>query len=581
MSQEPNSHEGHEGGSSVRTYVIIALILAAITYAEFALIEYDFAFLDRTTTLVSLVVLSVIKFVLVVMFFMHLKDDDNIFTGFFSSGMVIAVGTLVALSLLFTVRSLSYAQTPQEEQAELVQAIGDGEHVYQENCISCHQANGHGVVGAIPPHIGHTPYLAQATGEGELGGREYMINVILHGLEGQIVARGEQYDGIMPPYDHLSDEEISEVLNYSVNAWGNQTILPDNFQFFTPEEVAEVRNANSELSSFDIYKLRSALTVPEGPEPLTRARDLATYFNTPPPKTLDVRQINIDPGSYLDYTRESESEMADEDSSGEGPDDVMGEISDDVGSPETDTVQGIRDEDQDTLYEGETGTGEVVDGAALNNPPELPAETVAPNILLEPAQNNTSINLESPFAADGSLRQGDQQNQQNQQQPQQQNQQQDQPQGSQDAQQGGGQEAQAAQTSFDWQQLGEQAYSNCTSCHQANGEGIAGAFPPLAGHLPSVYNVDGGREYIINVLLYGLQGEIQIDGQSYNGVMTAWGQLSNEEIAAVINHELTSWGNESALQNFQPLQPDEVEALRGQGLSATDVYEIRQGLNLQ
>ena len=580
MSQEPNSHEGHEGGSSVRTYVIIALILAAITYIEFALIEYEFAFLDRTTTLVTLVVLSVLKFVLVVMFFMHLKDDDNILTGFFSSGMVIAVGTLVALSLLFTVRSLSYAQTPQEEQAELVQAIGDGEHVYQENCISCHQANGHGVVGAVPPHIGHTPYLAQATGEG-VGGREYMINVVLHGLEGQIVARGEQYDGIMPPYDHLSDEEISEVLNYSVNAWGNQTILPENFQFFSPEEVAEVRSANSELSSFDVYKLRSALDIPEGPEPLTRARDLATYFNTPPPKTLDVRQINIDPGSYIDYTREPESEMADEDSSGEGPDDVMGEISDDVGSPETDTVQGIRDEDQDPLYEGETGTGEVVDGAALNNPPELPAETVAPDILLEPAQNNTSINLESPFAADGNLRQGDQQNQQNQQQPQQQNQQQDQPQGSQVTQQGGGQETQAAQTSFDWQQLGEQAYSNCTSCHQADGQGIAGAFPPLAGHLPSVYNVDGGREYIINVLLYGLQGEIQIDGQSYNGVMTAWGQLSNEEIAAVINHELTTWGNESALQNFQPLQPDEVEALRGQGLSATDVYNIRQGLNLQ
>ena len=406
MSQEPHSdtnHEGHESGSSVRTYVIVALVLAAITYIEFALIEYDFG-LDRTTTLVSLVVLSVIKFVLVVMFFMHLKDDDNIFTGFFSSGMVIAVGTLVALSLLFTVRSLSYAQTPQEEQAELVQAVGDGEHVFEENCVTCHQANGRGVVGAVPPHVGHTPYLAQAAGG--IGGRNYMINVILHGLEGQITARGRQYDGIMPPFEELSDEEISEVLNYSINAWGNQSILPENFEFFTPEEVAEVRGSEEIASSFAVYESRSALEVPEGPAPLERARDLATYFNTPPPKTLDVRQINIDPGSYIGYTRESEPEMEDNDSSGEGPDDVMGEINDAVGQPESDAAEGIRDEDQDPLYEGEEGTGDVVDGAALNNPPELPAETVAPNILLEPAQADYSVNLESPFAADGSLKQG-------------------------------------------------------------------------------------------------------------------------------------------------------------------------------
>ena len=109
---------------------------------------------------------------------------------------------------------------------------------------------------------------------------------------------------------------------------------------------------------------------------------------------------------------------------------------------------------------------------------------------------------------------------------------------------------------------------------------MAGAFPPLAGHLPDVYNADGGREYIINVLLYGLQGQIQIDGQGYNGVMNAWGQLSNEEVAAVINHELVSWNNEANLENFSPLQPDEVEAVRGQGLSSSDVYEIRQGLDL-
>ena len=126
---------------------------------------------------------------------------------------------------------------------------------------------------------------------------------------------------------------------------------------------------------------------------------------------------------------------------------------------------------------------------------------------------------------------------------------------------------------------GEAVYTaNCVSCHQATGEGIAGAFPPLAGHVPALYNTD--RSYLINLLLYGLQGEIQVSGQTYNGVMTAWQQLSNEDIADVLNYVTHAWGNEGALQNFQPYEAGEIESARGAGLSATDVYELRQQLGL-
>ena len=92
----------HEG-SSVGFYILIALILGVITYVEFALVEYKdtwFAALSGPLILALLIGLSVVKFIMVVMFFMHLKGDDRTFTGFFSSGMVIAVGTLFALSLL-------------------------------------------------------------------------------------------------------------------------------------------------------------------------------------------------------------------------------------------------------------------------------------------------------------------------------------------------------------------------------------------------------------------------------------------------------------------------------------------------
>ena len=141
-------------------------------------------------------------------------------------------------------------------------------------------------------------------------------------------------------------------------------------------------------------------------------------------------------------------------------------------------------------------------------------------------------------------------------------------------------EVEATPADFDFdQELGESTYSvNCVACHQPNGEGIAGAFPPLAGHMPELYNAEGGREYIISTVLYGLQGGINVQGESYNGVMNAWAQLSNEEIAAALNHELTSWGNANALNDFSPIEPDEVEALRGQGLNGSQVMELRPEL---
>jgi mono/diheme cytochrome c family protein len=140
-------------------------------------------------------------------------------------------------------------------------------------------------------------------------------------------------------------------------------------------------------------------------------------------------------------------------------------------------------------------------------------------------------------------------------------------------------EPQAPVADFDWQQLGETTYvQNCSACHQANGQGIPGAFPPLAGHIPNLYNAEGGREYLIKVVLYGLQGQIVVDGMTYNGAMNPWGQLSNEQIAAALNHELTSWGNDQLLTNFTPIMPDEVEALRGLGLAPTQVLEARPNI---
>ncbi len=80
--------------------------------------------------------------------------------------------------------------------------------------------------------------------------------------------------------------------------------------------------------------------------------------------------------------------------------------------------------------------------------------------------------------------------------------------------------------------LGEDVYGrNCVGCHQPDGSGIAGNFPPLAGNA----NVQDAT-YVEEVIRNGKQGELVVDGVTYDGVMPAFGQLSDEEITAVIDY---------------------------------------------
>ncbi|MDT8439506.1 MAG: cytochrome D1 domain-containing protein [Wenzhouxiangellaceae bacterium] len=81
--------------------------------------------------------------------------------------------------------------------------------------------------------------------------------------------------------------------------------------------------------------------------------------------------------------------------------------------------------------------------------------------------------------------------------------------------------------------------ANCGACHQPNGKGLAGAFPPLAGNP----NILGNPEIIIENILAGKQGEITVNGQTYNGVMPPMQHLSDEHVAQAANYALTSWGN--------------------------------------
>lgn len=121
--------------------------------------------------------------------------------------------------------------------------------------------------------------------------------------------------------------------------------------------------------------------------------------------------------------------------------------------------------------------------------------------------------------------------------------------------------------------------SVCSACHQATGQGIPGAFPPLADHAPALYAADA--ELPIEIILFGMQGAINVNGMAYNGLMPAHAHMSDAEIAAVSNYVLTAWGNADQLPgDYQPYSADDAAAVRAKQLSMTDVHDARVAAGL-
>lgn len=83
---------------------------------------------------------------------------------------------------------------------------------------------------------------------------------------------------------------------------------------------------------------------------------------------------------------------------------------------------------------------------------------------------------------------------------------------------------------------------NCAACHQLKGEGLPGAFPPLANSDYLMARSDKG----VGIPLHGLSGKIKVNGVEYDGIMPQM-QLSNDEIASIMTYVRNSWGNKGDL----------------------------------
>lgn len=288
MSAQAHAGEHEHEHHSWVFYAAIAVGLGLITLVEIGPL---FGWFELPAG--ALIALSVVKFFVVVAFFMHLWDDPPIFSQMFVAPLLGGTLMVVVLMVLFsTFRPMPYPESDAirerygdayagecsswlrshksgrmycasppleksrvaalgvlpngerieaptygggpEENPELVAAYDAatsdvdrikvltkfGEGIYKQQCNACHQANGQGVEGAFPP-------LAQSD---YLGTPEFHSNIVINGLQGEIVVNGVKYNGAMQAFGPLlTDLQIAAVVTYERNAWGNDEgwISPD------------------------------------------------------------------------------------------------------------------------------------------------------------------------------------------------------------------------------------------------------------------------------------------------------------------------------------------------------------------
>ena len=94
----------------------------------------------------------------------------------------------------------------------LQESLLDGQEIYKDFCAQCHLEDGKGVKGIYPP-LAKSDFLKDIN---------RTISSIKYGLKGPITVNGEDYNSIMVSQG-LDDEEISDVVNYILNSWGNSS----------------------------------------------------------------------------------------------------------------------------------------------------------------------------------------------------------------------------------------------------------------------------------------------------------------------------------------------------------------------
>ena len=106
------------------------------------------------------------------------------------------------------------------------------------------------------------------------------------------------------------------------------------------------------------------------------------------------------------------------------------------------------------------------------------------------------------------------------------------------------------------------AFAICSACHLPDGAGVPGAFPPVRSRAARIATLDGGRDYLVRVVSFGLMGTIEVDGVQYFGVMAGnAGSMTPDAIAAALNY-LVFELNDGDAAGIEPFTADEVAGVQ-------------------
>jgi mono/diheme cytochrome c family protein len=121
---------------------------------------------------------------------------------------------------------------------------------------------------------------------------------------------------------------------------------------------------------------------------------------------------------------------------------------------------------------------------------------------------------------------------------------------------------------------GTQVFADtCIACHEADGKGKPGEFPPLAGNRDLFLAPD----FPAKVALFGLAGPIDVGGQAFDNEMPPFDFLSDAEIAAVVNYVRAQWGNNGLRPaDFAELTAADIANLRKNPKTPAEVHAERQ-----
>ena len=147
------------------------------------------------------------------------KENAKIYSGTKQEGIYLPEGGAI--------QTMPKKAASNEEYVKktVAQQVADGKNIYGNTCFACHQAEGQGIPNAFPP-LAKSDYLNANPSRA--------IDAVIHGLTGEITVNGKKFNSVMTS-QNLTDQEISDVMTYIYNSWGN------NKTVITPEMVKTQR----------------------------------------------------------------------------------------------------------------------------------------------------------------------------------------------------------------------------------------------------------------------------------------------------------------------------------------------------